>query len=97
MDYFSMKSRKNGCFGAVTGGIEGLLMEPIFVGFELAGLGGALGSGGGSRGPNRPQAATTSVIRTASAGRRARPAKRYEYAVPTSDSGWSAHYTEKAD
>ena len=77
LDYFSMKSRKNGCFGAVIGGIEGLAIEPTGL-FEFAGFGGALGSGGGSNGPYRPQAAAKSAVRTASVGRRLRPGKRYE-------------------
>jgi hypothetical protein len=47
-----MKSRKNGCFGGTIGGIDGLDKPPFMLaGFELAGFGGALGSGGGSNGP----------------------------------------------
>ena len=56
-------------FGAFVdvGGIEGLLSPPIFVGFEFAGLGGALGSGGGSSAPYRPRLRMRSTMRPASA------------------------------
>jgi len=70
MGYFSRKSRKNGCFGGTIGGIDGLLNEPKPFGF--AGFGGALGSGGGSSGPYRPQAATRSASRAASVSKRPR-------------------------
>ena len=76
--YFSMKSRKNGCFGGTIGGIDGWDRAFMLVGFELAGFGGALGSGGGSNGPYRPQAARPSVSRAASVVKRAILPKRYE-------------------
>ncbi len=87
--YFSRKSRKKGCFGGIIGGIDGLASDAKFPGFELAGFGGALGSGGGSNGPYRPQAASISASNMASAGARARPVKRNDNAAATSDSGWS--------
>ena len=57
------------------GGIDGLASEPKFPGFEFAGFGGALGSGGGSNEPYRPQAASISANNIASAGARTRAAK----------------------
>src|SRR3984957_20851749 len=81
-----MKSRKNGCFGGTIGGIDGFDSEAGFAELELAGLGGALGSGGGSNGPYRPQAARPSASRTASALRRAILPKRYEKWAATNDS-----------
>jgi hypothetical protein len=73
--YFSRKSRKKGCFGGMISGIDGLASDATFPGFVFAGFGGALGSGGGSNGPYRPQAVSISASNTASAGVRERAAR----------------------
>ena len=66
----------------------------MLVGFVLAGLGGALGSGGGSNGPYLPQAASISASRAASAFRRVGLTKRYKDGAAKSDSNGRGHYTE---
>ncbi len=77
------------------GGIDGLASDAIFPGFVFAGFGGALGSGGGSNGPYRPQAASISASNSASAGARAGPVRRDDNAAATSDSGWSPRTIQK--
>src|SRR6185437_7388307 len=94
LSYFRRKSRKNGCFGGTIGGIDGLARTFMLFGFELAGLGGALGSGGGSSGPYLPQAARQSASRTASAALRV-GAKGQEKRAAKGDSGSSPGTIQK--